>query len=69
MIQYLFLITHLQNRAPVKDRRAHKHHPITGHCGWGGVIDVVWLKHNLAIGGHGNAVTIGQCQCAVIIQD
>lgn len=59
----------LQNGLPVEHGGAHEDHAVTGHGGWGGVVNVVGLKHNLTVGGHGDAISIGQGQGLVVIQD
>lgn len=60
--------SHLQNWAPVKHRRTHEDHAVAGDGSRGGVVNVVRLKDDLAVGSHGNPITIGEGQRAVIIQ-
>lgn len=59
---------HLEYGLPAKGGGAHEDHTHTGHSSGGGIIHVVHLKHKLAGWGHGDTVTISQCQCFVIIQ-
>lgn len=59
----------LKDRLPVQHRGAHEHHAIAGHCGRGGVVDVVGLKHHLTVRRHRDAVTISQGQGLVVVQD
>ena len=58
----------LQDGAPVQAGAAHVHHAIARHCGWGGVVDVVRLKDDLAVGRHGDAISVGQSQGLVVVQ-
>lgn len=59
---------YLQNWTPVKHRRAHEDHAIARDGSWRGVVDVMRLEDNLAVGGHWNSIAISQRQRAVIIQ-
>ena len=58
----------LQDGIPVQDGATHEHHAIARHCGWRSVVDVVHLKDDLAVGRHGDAVTVSQGQGLVVVQ-
>ena len=58
----------LQDWVPVKDGAAHEHHAIARHGGWWGIVNVVHFEDDLAVGCHGDAVTVGQGQGLVVVQ-
>ena len=61
-------IANLQNGLPIHDRGAHVHHAVARHGGRRRVVDVVRLEDDLAVGRHGDAVTIGQGQRLVVVK-
>ena len=61
-------ISHLQNGFPVEARAAHVDHAVARHGGRGGVVDVVGLEDDLAVWRHGDAVTVRQSECLVVVQ-
>ena len=58
----------LNNLFPVKTRAAHIDHTIARHRSRRGVVNIVRLEDNLAVGRHRNTVAIGQLQRSVVIQ-
>ena len=55
-------------RVPVQDGATHEHHAVSRHSSWGGVVNVVHLKDDLTVGGHGDTVTVSQGQGLVVIK-
>ena len=57
-----------QDWVPVQDGAAHEHHTVSRHSSWGRIVNVVHLKDDLTIRGHGDTITISQGQGLVVIQ-
>ena len=57
-----------QDGFPVQNGAGHEDHAVSGHSGWRGVVNVVDLKDDLAVGGHGDSISVSQGQSLVIVQ-
>ena len=57
----------LQDGSPVQRRRAHINHSIPGYGSWRGVVYVVGLKYNFAVGRHRYTVTICKGESLVVV--
>lgn len=53
---------------PVEDGAGHEHHAVPGHSSGGGVVDVVYLKDDLAVWSHGDTVSVSQGQGFIVVQ-
>lgn len=60
---------HLQYGTPVQHRGAHEHHAVAWDSGRGGIVDVVGFKNHFAVGGHRDAISVGQRQGFVVVQN
>lgn len=58
----------LEDRSPFHDGSAHEDHAVARHGGGRGVVDVVHFEEDLGVGGHRDAVTVGQSQSLVVVQ-
>lgn len=67
--EYSVCLFHLQDGTPVEHRGAHEHHAVAWDGGRGGIVDVVWFENHFTVGGHGDAISVGQRQGFVVVQN
>ena len=58
-----------ENGWPVETRAAHVHHAITWHSGRRRIVDVVRLEDDLAVGRHGDTISVSESQGLVVVKD
>ena len=64
----LLLDPRRHQRHPVQARGAHVHHAVPRHRGGRGVVDVLGLEDQLAVGHHGQPVAVGQGERLVVVE-
>ena len=60
--------TYHEDGSPLETGAAHEDHAVARHRGGGRVVNVVHLKDDLAVGRHGDAVSIGKGQLLGVVQ-